>query len=96
MVWVLAAFIVSLIFIVGGLISLKLERGGLFLEGLGGLIFGVLPGLAGLVVAVVTLVVWLIPAAQPWVWIPAIISFGASASMLGALVWSWFFDLFRG
>lgn len=96
MAWVLAAFIVALVFIIGGLISSHFERGGFFLEGLGGFMFGVFPGLAGLAVAAVALVVWLIPATQSWAWIPAVVSFGASASMLGVLAWAKLADWYRG
>ena len=95
-IMVIAAFAVALVFVLGGYLHSRFSQGGLFLEGLGGFTFGVLPGLVGLVLAAAAAVVWLIPAARPFVWIPSVLSYAASLSMLGVLAWAWLSNWLRG
>jgi hypothetical protein len=85
-IMVVAAFAVALALLVGGFVHSRFGRGGMFLEGLGGLMFAEVPGAVGLALAVVAWGVWWL--APAWAWLPAALSVCASASMLALLAFS--------
>ena len=79
MTMVIVALALSLLFIVGGGIITEHTSG---YDGIIPYFLGVLPGIAGLVIAIVALGIHLIPATTTWSWLPAILSCGATISMV--------------
>ena len=79
MTMLIIAFVLSILFIVGGGIITE------YTYGFGGIVpffLGVIPGLVGLVIALVALAIHLIPATTAWTWLPATLSCGATISMV--------------
>jgi len=77
------AFILAAGFTLGGYIDSRLRGGH------GGFCFGMMPGAAGLAVAMLALAVWSVPASRPWSLVPAYMSCVASAGMVSMLGLGW-------
>lgn len=79
MTMVIVALALAALFVAGGIAWMETARG---FDAVLGWFLGVMPGLAGLGLALVALAVHLVPAWSAWSWLPATLSCGATVSMV--------------
>lgn len=76
----IVALLLSLAFVAGGMyvMSDKFSH----IDGVGALALFLLPGLAGVALAIVALIVAAVPASSGWAWLPSVLSYIASVSVV--------------
>lgn len=79
MLMVVIAFVLSIIFMAVGVSGFGV---GIFLDGMARYILAFLPGLVGLALAVVALVIFLIPETSGWAWLPCVLSYCTTLGMV--------------